>query len=115
MAGEVIHDDDGAIWKIGDQYLFDIGLEGIAVDGTIEHPGRDDAARGEGGNAPPIVHALETGSLPRNALAGETVLADGLRSPTTLDGIAFLAVIVLVLIWSGAHTDGLATSQIVSA
>lgn len=51
VAGEIVHDDDGAIWKLRDQHLFDIGLEGIAVDGAIEHPGRDDAARGEGGNA----------------------------------------------------------------
>lgn len=46
MAGEVVHDDDGEGWKLWYEDLFDIGLEGIAVDGTIEHPGCDDAARG---------------------------------------------------------------------
>jgi hypothetical protein len=32
------------VWKLGQEHLFDIGLKGITVDGTIEQPGCDDAA-----------------------------------------------------------------------
>ena len=46
VAGEVIHDDNRILWKFGDEHLFHIGLEGITVNRAIEHPGRDDAARG---------------------------------------------------------------------
>src|SRR6185437_2717082 len=51
VAGEVVHNDDGLVWQFGDEDLFDIGLEGITIDRTIEHPGLDDAARGQSGDA----------------------------------------------------------------
>lgn len=46
VAGEVVHDHDGIGWKLGDEHLFDIGLEGLAVDGAIKYPGSDDATGG---------------------------------------------------------------------
>jgi hypothetical protein len=44
MAREVINDDDVAGAEFPNEDLLDIGLEGIAVDRTVEHEGRDEAA-----------------------------------------------------------------------
>lgn len=46
MAGEVVHDDDVAGPQFRDEHLGDIGLEGVPIDGAIEHPGSDEAAEG---------------------------------------------------------------------
>jgi hypothetical protein len=47
VAGEVVHDDDVATPLFGNQHLGDVGLEGVPVDGSVEHPWRDEAPRGE--------------------------------------------------------------------
>jgi hypothetical protein len=44
VAGQVVHDDDGAWRQVGDENLLDIDFEGIAIDRSIEDPGGDDAA-----------------------------------------------------------------------
>jgi len=46
VAGEVVHDDNRVLCKLGDQHFFHVGLEGITVDRAVEHPGRDDGSRG---------------------------------------------------------------------
>jgi len=47
VAGQVVHDDDGAWPEVGDEDLFDIDFEGVAVDWSIEDPWGDDAAGGD--------------------------------------------------------------------
>ncbi len=42
MAAEIVHDDDIAGSKRGNQDLFDIGSEGLAIDGGVEKPRRLD-------------------------------------------------------------------------
>ena len=42
MAAEIVHDDDIAGSKRGDQDLFDIGSEGLAIDWGVEKPRRLD-------------------------------------------------------------------------
>ena len=37
MAVEIVHHDDVAGYKFGDEDLLDIGLEGVAVDWTVEN------------------------------------------------------------------------------
>ena len=48
VAGEVVHHDHVAGRELGHEHLVDIGLEGVAVDRTVEDHGRDDARRGAG-------------------------------------------------------------------
>lgn len=43
MAREVVHDDEVAWAQFPHEHLLDIGLEGIPVDGAVEHEGRDEA------------------------------------------------------------------------
>ena len=43
MAQEIIHDDETAGAEFPHEDLFDIGLEGIPVDGAVKHEGRDEA------------------------------------------------------------------------
>ena len=50
MAGQVVHDDDVAGGKAGCQHLLDIGLEGAAVHGAIEHHRRGEAACPQAGD-----------------------------------------------------------------
>ena len=73
MAGEVVHDDDRASRELGDQHLFHIGLEGIAVDGAVEHPWRDHATRGQtshkGGGFPMAMRYANPQALPAGAAA----------------------------------------------
>jgi hypothetical protein len=47
VAGQVVHDDDVATPQFRDQHLGHLGLEGVAVDRPIEHPGGDEAAHGQ--------------------------------------------------------------------
>src|SRR5438270_9195172 len=42
VAGQVVHDDDVAGPELGDEDLFDIGLEGAPVDRTVEHRSRSE-------------------------------------------------------------------------
>jgi hypothetical protein len=44
MAREVIHDDETAGAEFPHEDLFDIGLEGIPVDGAVKDEGRDEAS-----------------------------------------------------------------------
>ena len=39
VAGQVVHDDDVARSQLGDQHPLDMGLEGQAVDRSVEHEG----------------------------------------------------------------------------
>jgi len=50
MAGQVVHDDDGAWPEVGDENLLDIDFEGVAVDWSIEDSWGDDAAGGNPGD-----------------------------------------------------------------
>ncbi len=50
VAGEVVHHDDVSVLGLPNQDLADIGLEGVAVDRPVEHPGRDDAPGAEAGH-----------------------------------------------------------------
>ena len=56
MARQVVHNDDIAGFQAGDQQLFHIGLEGIAVHGAVNDHGRGQASRPEAGD--------ERGGLP---------------------------------------------------
>lgn len=47
VAGEIVHDHDVALRQFGDEHLADIGLEGVAVDRTIDDEGRDEAPERE--------------------------------------------------------------------
>ena len=50
VGAKIVHDDDVAGLERGDQDLLDIGKEGLAVDGAVQHEGRGDrvlAQRGE--------------------------------------------------------------------
>ena len=47
MAGEIVHDDNIAWPERWDEDLFDISLEPIAIDGAIEHHGRDHARQAQ--------------------------------------------------------------------
>ena len=42
MRPKIVHDDNVALLERGDQDLLDIGKEGLAVDGAIQHEGRGD-------------------------------------------------------------------------
>ena len=56
MNVEIIQDNDVAGAQAGDELGADVSLEGVAIHGTAEHPGRDDPvnaqARDEGLGAP---------------------------------------------------------------
>src|SRR5512137_101480 len=39
VAGEIVHDDDVAGSQHGDELLFDIGPEALAIDGAVEDAG----------------------------------------------------------------------------
>jgi hypothetical protein len=49
-AAEVIHDDDVAGLQLGHQHLVDVGPEGGAVEGALEHQGRDHAGPAQPGD-----------------------------------------------------------------
>src|SRR3979490_740100 len=77
MAAEIVHDDDIAGSKRGDQDLFDIGSEGLAIDWGAEKPRRLD---------PAVAHCpQERSSLPgtMRALADQTLAA---RPPASQRG-----------------------------
>ena len=67
VGGQVVHDDDVAWGQRRRQHLFDIGQEGGAVHGSVEHHG--------GGHALEPERADEGGGLP---------MSMGYRSPATL-------------------------------
>jgi hypothetical protein len=46
VAGQVVHDDNGAWPEVGIENLLDIDFEGVAVDRSIEDPRSNDAGRG---------------------------------------------------------------------
>ena len=50
MAGEVVEDDDVAWAQDGDQYLLDVGHEGITVHGPVEDAGLDHPAQRQPGD-----------------------------------------------------------------
>jgi hypothetical protein len=59
VSGQIVHDDDVALPQLGNQRLFDIGEEGLAVHWAIQNHGRGDAIvakpGGEGGCFPMAV------------------------------------------------------------
>ena len=57
VAAEIIHEDGVAGGEFRDEDLLDIGLEGVAVDGTVEDHRRDhsgDAQAGDEGRGLPV-------------------------------------------------------------
>lgn len=50
VARQAVHDDDVAPPEFRHENLGDIGLEGGAVDRSVEHPGRNEAAKGQRAN-----------------------------------------------------------------
>ena len=73
MAGQVVHDDDVALAQFRDKDALDIGLEGVAVDWTIENERRDHAAGGQAGDEsrrfPVAVRDADTQALATAAAA----------------------------------------------
>ena len=49
MRPKIVHDDDIAGLECRDEDLFDIGQEGLAIDGAIQHEGRGDRVMAERG------------------------------------------------------------------
>ena len=49
MRPKIVHDDDIAGLECRDEDLFDTGQEGFAIDGAIQHEGRDDRVVAERG------------------------------------------------------------------
>ncbi len=94
MAGQVVHDHDVARPELGDEHLTDIGVEGVAIDRSIEHHGRDQAgaaqARDEGGGLPvPERHArAQPFSAPATTVAaGHVGRCPGLVDEDQLVGV----------------------------
>lgn len=79
VAGEVVHDDQVAGAQFGNEDLFDLGLEGVAIDRAAQHEGRDHAPSGqpgdEGRGVPAaVVHRHAQARAPRRpAMAGRHV------------------------------------------
>jgi len=68
VARQVVHDHEVSGAQFGNEHLRDIGLEGIAVEGTIEHEGRNDPvdpqSGDEGGGLPVSVGYAGPEALP---------------------------------------------------
>jgi hypothetical protein len=75
VAGEVVHDDDVAVPELRNEDAFDLGLEGVSVDRTREHEGREHTAQAQcgddGGGLPVAMRDADPQALsPRGAAMG---------------------------------------------
>ncbi len=75
MAAEIVHDDDVARLKLGNENLLDIGAEAFAVDWAVEQARRGEAVAAQGAKecqGPPMTiwreapHPLAFGPHPRS-------------------------------------------------